>query len=227
VPLSSHPCYPCCRRKHRQQGPFARRTLLRVIARMDPSATLSSSVDFPGSPVIRPTLLRRFHDGRRRASPVAWRVLVTVLPLSPRRSRVSCQPAYDPRCCLRPTETGSASGPSAFRGYLCIRLRCGPVTRNRPFDDSVDGLQVIGFPPLCHPSYQASGFCLDGTFFPLNAPAFNWTHFRTAGFPRYGSKAGYQSVPSQSKVDRSTPHRGLPPTFVQSQVQFHPRSESR
>src|SRR5262249_4939941 len=44
----------------KQQGPFARRTLLRVIARTDPSATLSSSTDFPGSPVIRPTLLRRF-----------------------------------------------------------------------------------------------------------------------------------------------------------------------
>jgi hypothetical protein len=30
-------------------------------------------------------LLRRFPDGRRRASPVAWYVLVTVLPLPPRR----------------------------------------------------------------------------------------------------------------------------------------------
>ena len=38
--------------------------------------------------------------------------------------------------------------------------------------------------------------------------------FRTAGFPRYGSKAGCQSVPAQGKA--TTPHRGLPPTFVSS-----------
>jgi hypothetical protein len=50
-----------------------------------------------------------------------------------------------------------------FRGHLCVRLRCGPVTRGHPCDDPVDGLQVIGFPPPCHPSYKASGFCLGGT----------------------------------------------------------------
>jgi hypothetical protein len=36
-----------------------------------PAATLSSLADFPVSPVIRPTLLRRFRAGTRRASPVA------------------------------------------------------------------------------------------------------------------------------------------------------------
>src|SRR5580692_7659196 len=41
--------------------------------------------DFPVSPVIRPTLLRRFLAGTRRVSPVTQHVLVTVLSLSPRR----------------------------------------------------------------------------------------------------------------------------------------------
>jgi hypothetical protein len=67
---------------------------------------------------------------------------------------------------------GSASEASHFRGHLCVRLRCGPVTRGHPYDDPVDGLQVIGFPPPCHPSYKASGFCLGGIHFPLNASAF-------------------------------------------------------
>jgi hypothetical protein len=53
------------------QGHFAPRTLLCFIATTDPAATLSSSADFPVSPVIRPTLLRRFRAGTRRASPVA------------------------------------------------------------------------------------------------------------------------------------------------------------
>src|SRR5262249_24712073 len=83
-----------------------------------------------------------------------------------------CLPVNDPPCCLRPPVVGSASGIKCFRGHLCVRLRCGPVTRNRPYVDSVDGLQVIGFPPPCHPSYKASGFYLGGTHFPLNAPAF-------------------------------------------------------
>src|ERR1700693_2574153 len=67
---------------------------------------------------------------------------------------------------------GSAFGAAHFRGHLCVRLRCGPVTRDHPYDDPVDGLQVIGFPPPCHPSYKASGFCLGGSAFPPNAPAF-------------------------------------------------------
>src|SRR6202040_1460781 len=57
--LSSRPCLPLCWRRCKWQGPFAPRTLLRFIASTDPSATLSSSADFPVSPVIRPTLLRR------------------------------------------------------------------------------------------------------------------------------------------------------------------------
>src|SRR5438128_3188645 len=66
-----------------QQGPFAPRALPRLIALTGPSATLSSSADFPGAPVIRPTLFRRFRGGTRRASPGAGRVLVTVLSLTP------------------------------------------------------------------------------------------------------------------------------------------------
>src|SRR5271169_6845685 len=44
---------------------------------------------FPGFAGYTDYLLRRFHDGRRRASPVAQRVLATGPPLPPRRSRVS------------------------------------------------------------------------------------------------------------------------------------------
>jgi hypothetical protein len=64
-----------CWRRCKWQGPLAPRTLLRFVATTDPAATLSSSADFPVSPVIRPTLLRRFLAGTRRASPVAWHVL--------------------------------------------------------------------------------------------------------------------------------------------------------
>jgi transposase IS116/IS110/IS902 family protein len=85
---------------------------------------------------------------------------------------VLCLPVYDPPCCLRPPVVGSASGITCFRRHLCVRLRCGPVTRHRPYVDSVDGASGHWFPSSCHPSYKASGSCLGGTHFPLNAPAF-------------------------------------------------------
>ena len=50
--------------------------------------------------------------------------------------------------------------------------------------------------------------------YQISARAGRVERWRTAGFPRYGSKAGCQSAPCQGKADRSTPHRGLPPTFV-------------
>ncbi len=89
---------------------MAPRALPHFIATTDPAATVSPSADFPGSPVIRLTLLRRFLDGARTASPVARHALVTVLPLPPRRSDVPRQSDCDTPCCLRPEEEGSASG---------------------------------------------------------------------------------------------------------------------
>ena len=93
-----------------QQGPFAPRELPRFITTTDPAATVSSSIDFPGSPVIRPTLLRRFRGGTWTASPVARHVLVTVLPLPPRRSDAPHRSDFDVSCSLRPIGEGSAFG---------------------------------------------------------------------------------------------------------------------
>ena len=74
-----------------QQGPFAPRALPRFNATTDPAATVSSSTVFPGPPVMRSTLLRRFLDGTRTASPVAWHVLVTVLRYNVVLTVVACQ----------------------------------------------------------------------------------------------------------------------------------------
>ena len=86
-------------------------------ASTDPSATLSSSADFPGLPVIRPTLLRRFLAGTRRVSPVAQHVLVTVLSLPPRRGEQPYRSVFGWSFCLRPTVAGSTLGDFHFRGH--------------------------------------------------------------------------------------------------------------
>ena len=95
-----------------QQGPFAPWALPHFLATTDPAATVSSSADFPVFPVIRPTLLCRFLDRTRTASPVAWRLLVTVLSLPPRRSNLPLQSVCDRPCCLRLEAVDSASGVS-------------------------------------------------------------------------------------------------------------------
>jgi hypothetical protein len=61
-------------------------------------------------------------------------------------------------CCLRPSFAGSAPGFICFRGHFAF-THYGPMTRNLPKGDLVDGLQSLGFPPPCHPSYGASDFC--------------------------------------------------------------------
>ena len=83
-----------------------------------------------GMPVIRPTLLHRFLDGTRTASPVSQRILVTVLPLPPRRSESTRRSEFVDPCCLHPNTESSASGDILCRGHLWVHLRCGPVTRS-------------------------------------------------------------------------------------------------
>ena len=83
-----------------------------------------------GMPVIRPTLLHRFLDGTRTASPVSQHILVTVPPLPPRRSESTRRSGFVDPCCLHPNTESSTSGDILCRGHLWVHLRCGPVTRS-------------------------------------------------------------------------------------------------
>src|SRR6266566_4605682 len=111
-----------------QQGLFAPRALPRFNATTGPSATLSSSPDFPVLPVIQvpvPPISGRDEE----ASPVAQCILVIVLSLPPRQSVTPLQPVCDVPCCLRPTGVGSASE-VRVSGHLCVHFRYGPMTRS-------------------------------------------------------------------------------------------------
>src|SRR5580692_826627 len=59
----------------------------------------------------------RFRAGTRRASPVAWHVLVTVLSLPPRRGEHPYRSVFGCSCGLRPPVEGSALGDTHFRGH--------------------------------------------------------------------------------------------------------------
>ena len=122
------------------------------------------SVHFPLFTVIEPTLLQKFLLGTRRASPVARYVLVTVLSLPPRRSGLTVSIRF--RLSMLPSPYGCGLG---LRGFSLsgppirsLPLRPGD-SLTIPMDCFVDGLQIFGFPPTCHPSYRASDSYPDGT----------------------------------------------------------------
>ncbi len=137
----------------------APRALPRLLATSGPSATLSSSADFPGHGYTA-YLLRRFRGGTRRASPVAApRVLVTVPSLPPRRRGVAASAGL--RRSLLPSRGQDTLGLRAwrFRGYLCVHSRYGPATRSPSFRWLGRWAPGFGFPPPCHPSSGRLALC--------------------------------------------------------------------
>jgi hypothetical protein len=125
--LSSRLCLPVLFEEYQQQGAFTPRALPRFTATTHPSATLSPSAHFPGSPVIGPTLLRRFRTGASRASPVAWHVLATMPSLPPRRRGLAVSVSFRP--VLLPSPYGcrlGLRGSSLSRPHLrSLSLRPG------------------------------------------------------------------------------------------------------
>src|ERR1035437_8310662 len=78
---------------------------------------------------------------------------------TPPRSRCRVGQSSAPPCCLRPSVAGSALEFTHFRGHFRLHFHYGPVTRDLPEGDLVDGLQSLGFPPPCHPSYGVPDSC--------------------------------------------------------------------
>jgi hypothetical protein len=106
--LSSRPCLPLCWRRCKWQGPFAPRTLLRFIASTDPSATLSSSADFPVSPVYGLPCSDDFAPGRGG--------LLQLLSMS-----------LSPCCRFHPAEVNIRIGQSsAAHAAFALRLKARP-----------------------------------------------------------------------------------------------------
>ena len=88
---------------------------------------------------------------------------------------VAPQPVCATPCCFRPRLEDSASGPSIFRGHLCVHSRYGPATRRPPltvvvsmgFRSSVSLLLAI----------QTTGLALTSAgLSPAERASLCWTH---------------------------------------------------
>ncbi len=65
------------------------------------------------------------------------------------------QPDCARPCCLRHNSESSTSGSHPFRGHFAFTCVAARWLAHRPKSGFVDELQVLGFPPTCHPSYGA------------------------------------------------------------------------
>ena len=118
-----------------------------------------------------------FSPGRRRASPVARHVLVTVLSLPPRRSVGAASIRF--RLRMLPSPSGWGLG---LRGYSLSR----PLLRSlllRPGDSSSPAVALsIGFRVLVsrHPAIQATGLLIvaPAGLSPAEHASLRWTHSR-------------------------------------------------
>src|SRR5947207_5929864 len=95
------PLPPVCWSYYKQQGSFAPRTLLRFIATMSPSKTLSSSTDFLGAPVIRLPCSADFATGRGGLLQLLSASLPSCCRFHPARVKSPLQSVCDDPCCLR------------------------------------------------------------------------------------------------------------------------------
>src|SRR5262249_43401982 len=188
--LSSRPCLPCCRKNDEQQGPFAPRALPRFRATTGPSATLSSSADFPVLPVIRPTQLPPFRVGTRRASPVARCVLVVVPSLTTPPERPAASTGL--RRAVQPSPYSCGLG---LRGYALsgpprVHWRYGPNGSHLPPGEGRRG--ASGPSGSLPPALPATGLpILTPTgLTPAEHTSLSWTHNRTCSFHSIRLSAG-------------------------------------
>jgi hypothetical protein len=130
APFSSRPCLPCWRRSHEQQGPLAPRALPRFIATTNPSATVSSSADFPGdtgyTAYLAPPISRRDEDGFSSCSAhPCHRAAPTTPP-----ERIDASVRIRRSVLPSPNTRRLGLRSNLCRGHLWVHLRCGPVTRS-------------------------------------------------------------------------------------------------
>jgi hypothetical protein len=126
----------------------------------------------------------------------------------PAEMRVPRRSDFDIPCCLRPTVAGSALGSIHFRGHICVYCRYGPVTRNPPEGDLVDGLQDLGdFGHPRHPAIRTTGLltlALAGLS-PAEHTSLHWSQQPSVTLSRHSAPVRQTYRSSQAANARRDP----------------------
>ena len=156
APLSCRPCLPFVRGID-TVGSLRSTGITPLPRSTDPSATLSSSVDFPGSPVLRPPLFRRFPGGMRRSFPVAGVSLSPCCRSHPARAVRRVSQSARAHAAFRRVP-GSASGALTFGATCAFACATAWKTRPHPADECGREASEGWFPVPLLSELQGSGF---------------------------------------------------------------------
>src|SRR5262249_2835490 len=115
-PWSAHPCLPTLKTLDAAR-PLRSTGVTRFLATTSLAATVSPSVDFPVSPVIRLSCSIDDSMGRGRFLQLPDMSVSPCCPSPPRRSGRLSRAAHSLAGSLRPTPQGSASGVLFLRGH--------------------------------------------------------------------------------------------------------------
>jgi hypothetical protein len=154
---------------------------------------------------MRSTLLRRFLAGTRRASPVAWCVLATVLSLPPRRGKGAASVRFrrpmlpSPYGCARPSVSLTFEATFAFTVVTARWLVISPRET-----------LSIGFRVLVslHPAIQTTGLLTlaPAGLSPAEHTSLRWTHNRTCRSPASGSRTRLHALLSHATPSAISEH---------------------
>jgi len=162
--LSSRPCLPYWRRIHEQQGPLAPRALSRFLATTSPSATVSSSADFPVetgyTTYPAPPISRWDEDGFSSCSAHPCHRAAPTTP--PERIDTSVRVRRSMMPSPHPRQLGLRSYFFSGPPMGSLALRPGDSLTIPRMALSV-GFRAFGFPPVCDSSYRAPDSCPGGT----------------------------------------------------------------
>jgi len=177
-------------------------------------------------PVARPTCLRRFLAGARRASPVdSTRPRHRAAATTPPEGTIEAGGGWS----LLPSPSGDRLGfricPS--RGYPCVHLRCGPVTRSPPQRwlrrrASVHSVSLLA-------AVQATGFpaCTQVGLAPTERASLHWSYHQTRRWNRGGSTTLRASSMCAGQVSQRFDGRWAFPTDKRSPAAVDARSTIR
>jgi len=130
---------------------------------MDPSYSLSSSPDFPVTPVIRvpfPPLSRRDEEG---LSSCFGASLPSCCRFNPARVNRHISQSATIHAAFALRQSARPLGLRLFEATSAFTLVTARWLAHHPVDGVVDRFQRFGFPLLRYPSYEAPDFCLGGS----------------------------------------------------------------
>ena len=100
------------------------------------------------------------------------------------------RPVWDQSYCLHPTDAGSTSGATHFRGHLCIHFRYGPLTRSPLLQWLCRWASGDRFPLHLPSKLQGSDLLPWWDCLPLNTPALTGHTSVRADFPHTAPTLG-------------------------------------